>query len=631
MFVVRREAHNPILSPRREHPWEALGTYNPAVVKTESGVRMYYRALSNPAALVSPYAGQSTIGMAFSEDGVHFHSRRQVLMPQESWEAFGCEDPRATVIDGTTYLTYTALGGYPFSAENIRVGIAISKDGDHFDERHLVTPFNAKAFAIFPSKVGENYAALLTLHTDKPPGEVCLVLAPRIEDFWSAEFWTKWYVHWEEHKLSFKRSEHDHIEVGAPPIKTEKGWLFFYSYIVNYFGGGPRVFGIEAALLDLDDPQKILGRTYPILVPEEIYERYGLVPDIVFPTSAIASDDGMMDIYYGAADTTCAKASVRMSDLLRSLHVGPSTRTLGRASENPILAPQGNGFEKLAAFNAAAVDLEGSVHLLYRAMGDDHTSTIGYARSKDGVHIDERLDTPCYSPRADFEMKRGGGNSGCEDPRAIVVGDTLHMTYTAYDAVKAPRGAITSIPVADFLAHRFEKWAMPVHVTPEQVDDKDVGLLPEATKDGFVLYHRVSGRICADILPDLTFKKPVSRCIEIMAPREGMWDAAKVGIAGPAIKVKGGWLLIYHGVSHRSHYRLGAALLDPAGTIVLARTADPIFEPTEEYEKNGEIGNVVFSCGQVVRGDTLLLYYGGGDRVLGVATGSISHILSALS
>jgi predicted GH43/DUF377 family glycosyl hydrolase len=114
-----------------------------------------------------------------------------------------------------------------------------------------------------------------------------------------------------------------------------------------------------------------------------------------------------------------------------------------------------------------------------------------------------------------------------------------------------------------------------------------------------------------------------------------MWDALKVGIAGPPIKVetspgRPAWLLIYHGVSRRSRYRLGAALLDAGGTAVLARTADPIFEPETDYEKGGEVGNVVFACGHIVRGDTLYLYYGGGDRVLGVATGSISHIISAL-
>jgi beta-1,2-mannobiose phosphorylase / 1,2-beta-oligomannan phosphorylase len=262
-----------------------------------------------------------------------------------------------------------------------------------------------------------------------------------------------------------------------------------------------------------------------------------------------------------------------------------------------------------------------------------NTSTIGYARSTDGVHIDERHPTPAYIPRADFESKRGNsdGNSGCEDPRVVVIGDRVYMTYTAYDGAHNPRGALTSITIEDFLAKRFDSWDMPILITPDEVDDKDVSLLPEKIGENFILYHRINNQICADVVPDLSFKKRVSRCIEIMGPRSGMWDEAKVGIAGPPIKVDEGWLMIYHGVSGHSHYRLGAALLDHTGLSVIARTADEIFQPIEEYEKNGEVRNVVFSCGHVVRGDTLYLYYGGGDKVLGVATASFARILRALS
>jgi predicted GH43/DUF377 family glycosyl hydrolase len=129
-----------------------------------------------------------------------------------------------------------------------------------------------------------------------------------------------------------------------------------------------------------------------------------------------------------------------------------------------------------------------------------------------------------------------------------------------------------------------------------------------------------------------------------MAPRNGMWDGAKVGSAAPPIKVTvksvtlnraqtstTGWLMIYHGVSRHATYRLGAALLDASGTVVLARTADPIFEPIEKYEREGEIANVVFSCGAVVRDDTLFLYYGAADRVIGVATASLAHLIDALT
>lgn len=633
MFVVRRSTHNPILSPKREHPWEALATFNPSVVMGDDGVmRMYYRAFANPAALVAPFAPQSTIGLAESRDGIHFERSRQVVTPVEEWEAFGCEDPRATVIDGVTYLTYTALGGYPYGADNIRAAIAISRDGETFTERHLLTPFNAKAFVLFPEKVAGKYAAMLSVNTDRPPSGIALALADTIEDFWNIEFWNAWYSEWQNRTLDLTRSAEDHVEAGAVPILTDKGWLFFYSYIEHYFGGGKRVFAIEAALLDRDDPRKVIGRTYPLLVPEEIYERYGVEPDIVFPTSILENADGTISIFYGAADTTVARATVRKDDLLAA--IDGTAKTFTRATENPILTPvPENAFESRLVFNPAAIDLDGSVHILYRAMGADNTSVVGYARSKDGIHIDERHPTPAYTPRADFEAKKGhpNGNSGCEDPRAVVIDGRVYMTYTAYDGVNAPKGAVSSIAVDDFLHKRFDAWSTPYLVTPDYVDDKDLALLPEKTADGFLLYHRIASRICADILSDLESGKRVNKCIEIMGPREGMWDSEKVGIAAPPLQVPEGWLMLYHGVSARKHYRVGAALLDPSGTTVLARTADPVFEPIEPYETEGEIPNVVFPCGAVVRDDTLFLYYGGADTVVGVATASLSTIRAALT
>lgn len=632
MFVIRRDPHNPILSPHHEHPWEALAVLNPSVIRERNGWRMYYRALSNPAALVSPYAGQSTIGGAFSEDGVHFSLQRQVVIPEEPWEAYGCEDPRATVFEGVTYLSYTALGGYPFGKDNIKIAIAVAKDGKNFTERHLVTPFNAKAFALFPERVAGKVAAILTAHTDEPPAEICLALADTVEDFWSPDFWGKWYADWQSHKIPLKRSGNDHIEVGSVPILTEHGWLTFYSYILNYFSG-ERIFSVEAALLDRDNPSNVIHRTEALLVPEEIYEHYGIVPNIVFPTSATLGDNGRLDLWYGAADTVCARASVKLRDLMRALDPTRPARTFTRAPQNPILAPRGDGFESRDVLNTAAIDLNGSVYTLYRAMDKANTSTIGLAISKDGITIDERLDKPIYVPRADFEQKKGSssGNSGCEDPRIVCIDNTLHMTYTTYDGVHAPSGAVSSISVEDFLARRFDKWSMPLILTPDGVDDKDLALLPEKINGNYLLYHRISGQICADLLPSLSSGKRVSRCIEVMGPRVGMWDGEKVGSAAPPIRVGTNWLMIYHGVSPHSTYRLGAALLGPDGTTLLARTADPIFEPLEQYEREGEIANVVFSCGAVVRGDELFLYYGGADKVIGVATASLAHIVDALT
>lgn len=638
MFVIRREPHNPILAPQRERPWESRATFNPSVVRTGEGARLYYRALGSPDALQTPTAGLSTIGMAFAEDGIHFHSRQQVIAPQEPWDVFGCEDPRVTLFEGRWYCFYTALGGYPFGPDNIKVAVAIGDTPDNFTERHLITPFNAKAATLFPERIDGDIVMLLTAHTDwtseHPRPTIALARAKKIEEFLDPEYWNHWHDHLADHALpEMRRRDEDHIEVGASPLLTQHGWLLVYSYIQNYYDGNKRVFSVEAALLNHTNPQKIISRTEAILVPQEFYEQYGLVPDIVFPTSVTVGESGELDIWYGAADTVCAKASVKLHDLMRALDPERPARTFNRSPGNPILLPQGKGFESRDVFNPAAIDVNGSVYILYRAMDSANTSTIGLAISEDGTTIKERLSEPIYVPREDFEAKHGkpDGNSGCEDPRIVRIADTLYMTYTAYDGVHSPAGAVSSISVDDFLARKWKNWSTPFLLTPDNVDDKDLALLPEKVKGNFLLYHRINNQICADVLPDLASGKRVSRCIEVIAPRRGMWDGAKVGSAAPPIKVGDKWLMIYHGVSPHAVYRLGAALLDTDGTSVLARTADPVFEPLEKYEIEGEIAKVVFACGAVVRGDTIFLYYGAADRVIGVATASLSHMLDALS
>ena len=638
MFVVRREAHNPILAPRRDQPWESLATFNPSVVRVDNGVRLYYRALGDPDAMQTPSAHLSTIGTAFAEDGTHFHSREQIIVPQEPWDSFGCEDPRVSFFEGRWYCFYTALGGYPFGPENIKVAVAIGDTQDNFTERHLITPFNAKAATLFPERIDGDIILLLTVHTDwtadHPRPTIALARAKRMEDFFDPAYWDTWHATLADHALpELRRSDADHIEIGASPLKTRHGWLLIYSYIQDFYDEKNRLFSIEAALFDKHNPQKLISRTESILVPQEFYEEYGVVPHIVFPTSLTVGTDGNLDIWYGAADTVCAKASVKMHDLMRALDPERPARTFTRVSQDPILSPKGDGFESRDVLNAAAIDLNGSVYILYRAMDHANTSTIGLAISQDGITIDERLPEPVYVPRADFEMKRGksDGNSGCEDPRIVRIADTLHMTYTAYDGVRSPAGAISSISVDDFLARRFDRWSAPFLLTPDGLDDKDLALFPGKIDEKYLLYHRVHNQICADLLPELTDGKRVSRCIEIMAPRRGMWDGAKVGVAAPPIRVGDKWLMIYHGVSRHATYRLGVALLDASGTVVLARAADPVFEPVMQYEREGEVPNVVFSCGACVRGDTLFLYYGAGDRVINVATASIAHILDALS
>ncbi len=637
MYIVKRSEHNPIIVPSGNRPWEARGAFNGSPVMRGKEIHLLYRALGNPDALMTP-SGISTIGSAVSIDGNNFSSRRQLIAPEAEWERYGCEDPRVTFFEGRYVIFYTALGGLPFGPSNIKVGCAITKDLETITERHLVTPFNAKAMALFPSRIGGKITAILTIHTDEPPAHLAVVQCNDLENLWNEDFWEAWHAKAPEHVVNPLRSEHDHAEVGAPPIRTKDGWLLIYSYIQNYFGGGERVFGVEALLLDLADPRTIIGRTRgPMLVPEAIYERYGAVPNVVFPTGALLNANGILDIYYGAADTVCAKASLVLTDLINAMIPTRRKEIATRAKENPIITPNpAHPWESKATFNAAALDINGTIHLLYRAMSTQDVSTLGYAASKNGIKITNRLPDPAYRPREDFELQKGGDgtNSGCEDPRLTQIGKTIYLAYTAFNGRDPWHAALSSISVQDFVSHRWNKWAPPSLVTPNDIKDKDFCMFPEKINGEFMLIHRMdaSGEICADFMPSLDFStRRINRCIEIMGPRAGMWDSEKIGIAGPPIKTAAGWLMLYHGVSRTHTYRLGAALLDfKDPTIVLSRTIDPIFEPTELYEREGQVNKVVFSCGAIPRADTLLLYYGAADTVLGVARLSIKKLFKIL-
>jgi predicted GH43/DUF377 family glycosyl hydrolase len=626
MYVIKRSQKNPLIAPINDRHWEAQGTFNPCPVMKGTMTHLLYRAQGRPDALMSP-VGISTIGKALSFDGETFQNRRQFITPQEEWERFGCEDPRVTFFEGQYVIFYTALGGMPFGPGNIKIAAALSKDMETVTERHLITPFNAKAAALFPERINGKITVILTAHTDEPPVHIAIAQCDKLEELWDLSFWQKWHDNLEAHTINPLRFPQDHVEVGTPPIKTKEGWLLFYSYIQNYFGGGERVFGIEAMLLDLNDPTKIISKTKgPIMVPEEIYERYGAVPNIVFPTGVLLQKGGRIDLYYGAADTVCAKASLDLDDILSALLPERRTELVIRAKENPILKPiPEHAWESKEVFNAAAIDIDGVVHILYRAQGEDGISRIGYAASKNGIKITERLKDPIYEPRKDFESR------GCEDPRITRIGDTLWMAYTAYDGARA-RVALTSISVIDFLARKWSAWSTPQLTTPDNVNDKDTCLLEEQVNGQYMLMHRIDPQLCADLLDTLDFKKSrLTRCIEIMGPRPGLWDSVKIGIAGPPHKTPEGWLLIYHGVSKTGTYRLGAVLLDLKNpTIVLARTVDTILEPLEKYEVEGVIPRAVFSCGSVLRGDTLFIYYGGADTVLCVSKVSLKKLLNVL-
>ncbi|MCK4265091.1 hypothetical protein KAW80_01905 [Candidatus Babeliales bacterium] len=641
MFKFKRSPQNPILLPNEKNSWETEAVFNGCPAKKEKTIHFVYRALSTLIEHQGKRMHLSSIGHALSTDGINFRERRQLIKPEYDWEKFGCEDPRVTKLEGEYFIFYTALSTYPFSAKGIKIGVAITKDFKTIKEKHLVTPFNSKAMALFPQRINGKIAAILTMHTDLPPAKIAIVYFDHKEQIFSEKYWQEWYERLDHHVIPLLRSTADHLEVGTQPIKTKHGWLLLFSYIKNYFSD-QKIFGVEAVLLDLNDPAKVIGRTKkPILIPETNYELHGKVPNIIFPSGAFVNLNNLY-LYYGAADTSCCLAVGDIRELLNELRSKPKiqvTKTikfikLQRFVGNPIITPRPEfAWEAKATFNSAAIYLNDKVHLLYRAMSKDNTSTLGYATSKNGYTIDERLPYPVYLPRENFESKKRPGYSGCEDPRITKIGNELYMCYTAYDSVNPPRVALTSITIKNFLDKKW-LWEKPKLISPPNIPDKNTCIFPKKINEKYVFLHRIGVCIYINFVSDLNFEenKWLEHETSLLGPRGDMWDNKKVGITGLPIETKDGWLLIYHGVSNPGNiYKLGAALLDLQDpSQVIARTDYPILEPVMAYEKKGCMPNVVFSCGVITIKNNLFVYYGGADKVVGVATINLHKLLKNL-
>ncbi|MFQ5952770.1 MAG: glycosidase [Candidatus Omnitrophota bacterium] len=302
---------------------------------------------------------------------------------------------------------------------------------------------------------------------------------------------------------------------------------------------------------------------------------------------------------------------------------------LKRYKGNPILAPKGDGWESIMVYNCAAIYEGGKVHIVYRAQGSKPgVSRLGYASSTDGFQIDERLDYPVFGPDPASDLER----FGIEDPRLTRVDDKIYLNYSAYGSnmgmifpVNGVQIGISSISVDDFLSHR---WNWGPRMYPfYRVDNKNSCFFPEKHNGKFVLIHRIPPHMWIAYSDDMmTWENQ-----KILMSPEFEWEYFKIGGGAPPIKTDKGWILIYHGVDREMRYRLGLALLDLEDPGKVIRRYDrPFLEPETDYEKNGVVPNVTFSCGAVVIGDTLFVYYGGADTVICVATAKVRDVLNLL-
>ena len=193
----------------------------------------------------------------------------------------------------------------------------------------------------------------------------------------------------------------------------------------------------------------------------------------------------------------------------------------------------------------------------------------------------------------------------------------MHFQHQVYQI------ALTSISIDDFLSRKW-KWGERILTFPG-IHNKDAVLFPQKFNDDYVMFHRLEPDLCIARSNNLRRWYGLKY---VLGPRDKGWDSWKVGAAGPPFLLNEGWLLIYHGVSRDRVYSLGVALLDKEDPErILYRCEEPILTPAEDYELFGKVPNVVFSCGQVMLDDQLLVYYGAADSSLCVASFDIAELM----
>lgn len=347
-----------------------------------------------------------------------------------------------------------------------------------------------------------------------------------------------------------------------------------------------------------------------------------------------------------------------------------------RFPENPLICPEEakpyhEGYEVIGTFNAGAAEYQGETLLLlrvaerpiindpaivpspfydvsqqkirvknYRRNDPDYNfedsrtirpstnldtfvgltslSYLRLARSQDGHHftVDDR---PFIYPSNRYQT------FGIEDPRITKIGTTYLIYFSA----------VSSLGIGDYLVTTKDFKSYEDQGLIFSPENKDVVIFPEKIHGLYYALHRPSLKSVGS--PEIWIAesnnlKYWGNHRHLLGVRKHFWDEGRIGAGAVPIRTKDGWLEIYHGMDAQSRYCLGALLLDlDDPSKIIARSAEPIVEPEADYEKNGFFGAVVFTCGGVVKGSKLKLYYGASDRTMAGAELDINDLLSELS
>jgi beta-1,2-mannosidase len=294
----------------------------------------------------------------------------------------------------------------------------------------------------------------------------------------------------------------------------------------------------------------------------------------------------------------------------------PRINSWKRLADTPVLAPQGTAWESAGTFNPAVVVKDGKFVMLYRAQDANGTSRLGYAVSEDGIHFVRRA-APVLSPEAEYEK-----DGGVEDPRLVKIGSTYYLTYTGYNKKDAQLCLATSSD----LVH----WQRQGVILPAYKGNWNKGW----TKSGAILSTKIRGEYwmywlgTAEDKTDqmgLSWSKDLVHWTEatqspVLPRRPGKFDSRVVEPGPPPFLTSAGIVLIYNGADDNLVYRTGVAVFDrrdPARLIL--RSAMPFLEPQMEWEKRGQVPNVVFVEGMARKKGQWLLYYGAADKYVGIA------------
>jgi beta-1,4-mannooligosaccharide/beta-1,4-mannosyl-N-acetylglucosamine phosphorylase len=302
--VLWRSSRNPIVGPG--HVQRANSIFNSAVVPFREGYAGVFR-VDDTTRTMNVHAGRSADGVDWDidQEPISFIADDE-RVPEIQQDYLYAYDPRVTWLEDRYWVTW--CNGY----HGPTIGLAYTHDFETFRQLdNAFLPFNRNG-VLFPRRIGEKYALLSRPSDDghTPFGDVYYSESPDL-------------VHWGRHRHVLGTVpwtwQSTKVGAGPTPIETDDGWLLLYHGVLTSCNGF--VYSMGAALLDLDEPWKVVarGRDY-LLAPSAEYERVGDVSNVVFPCAALVDRDlDRLTVYYGGADTVVCLAHGHLSEVIASV------------------------------------------------------------------------------------------------------------------------------------------------------------------------------------------------------------------------------------------------------------------------------------------------------------------------